>query len=84
MKASIFRLFKAPLDVGGDPLRGGHGALVVVIAVYGIERPRLHAIENAISHGTENPPKHFWTFEMSGLRRPPTVPRARVENRRWR
>jgi Protein of unknown function (DUF3179) len=73
VKASIFRLLKAPLTwvailsvVGVE--------LVVVVGLYGIERARLLAIEKDVTYGTKSSSKRFWKFEMSGLRSPPALP----------
>ena len=76
MRASIFRLFKAPLTWVAILSMVGM-ELVVVVGLYGIERARLHAIEKDVTYGTKESAKHFWTFEMPGLRSPPSCQRWR-------
>ena len=75
MKASISRLLKAPRAWLAIPAMLGT-ALVVAVGFYVIERARLHAIEKEVTYGTKTAPKHFWLFEMPGLRNPPTFPAA--------
>jgi Protein of unknown function (DUF3179) len=73
VKASIFRLLKAPLTwVVILSVLGVE--LVVVVGLYGFERARLHAIERDVTYGNKTSSKHFWKFEMSGLRSPPALP----------
>ncbi len=74
MKASIFRLLKARLMWVAILSRRAWSSSWSS-RLYGIERARLHAIENDITYGTKIGSKHFWKFEMSGLRRPPALPR---------
>ena len=50
--------------------------LVVAVGFYMVERARLHAIEKEVTYGTKNAPKHFWLFEMPGIKNPPIVPAA--------
>lgn len=75
MKASMFRILTAPLT--WLAIVGVLGAeLALVAGLYTIERARLRAIERDVTYGTKNSPKHFWRFEMSGLRIPPVLPAA--------
>ena len=75
MEASISRLLKAPLTwLVILALLGVE--LVLAVGFYVVERARLHAIEKEVTYGTKTSPKHFWLFEMPGIRNPPILPAA--------
>ncbi len=56
--------------------------IVVVMAVYWVERSRFQVVEKEVTHGNRGawkPAKPLWTFEMPGLQKPQTLPATAVK-----
>src|SRR5271166_4190353 len=76
MRASIFRLLKSP-TIWRVILALLFVEVVAVLAFYSVERSRLRAVEKEVTYpnpGDPKPVKRLWTFELSGLQKPQTLP----------
>jgi hypothetical protein len=73
MLASILRASKVA-TIGKATLFLIAVELAVVVGVYWCESSRLHAIEKEVTYGNAKETKHFWKYEMPGLRNPQALP----------